>query len=209
MTRELLVIAACYVLGSIPFGLLLVRAFAGTDLRAVGSGNIGATNALRSGSLGLGLATLFLDLLKGVMAALLARAALGPPASGWAPALAGIAAPVVGHCFPVWLRFRGGKGVATGLGVLVIADPWLTLGAALVFLALVVPTRFVALGSIGAACTVAIAGPLRAGSIPEACALVAVAAIVVVRHHENIRRLLAGTESRLGAPGGARGERPQ
>ena len=197
--RELSAIAGAYLLGSIPFGLILVRLFRGTDLRATGSGNIGATNALRSGSPVLGIATLALDLGKGVVAALLARALLGPPDAGWAAAAAGIAAPVIGHCMPIWLRFRGGKGVATGFGVLLVTDPVLTGMALVVFLLLAVPTRYVSLGSVGAALTVAIGGVLRSASPAAGAALVLVAALVIVRHHENLRRLVAGTEGRLGS----------
>jgi len=188
-----------YLLGSIPFGLLLVRLFRGTDLRAVGSGNIGATNALRSGSPVLGIATLLLDLGKGVAGALVARALVGPPDIGWPAAFASIAAPVLGHCFPVWLGFRGGKGVATGLGVLLVADPLLALIAGVVFALLAVPTRWVSLGSVGAALAVALGGALRASTPAQAAAFVLVAAVVIGRHHENIRRLLDGTEPRLGS----------
>lgn len=195
---------AGYLPGSIPFGLLLVRAARGTDLRAHGSGNIGATNALRTAGRGIGIATLALDVIKGAIgyyAALRVGQALGAPWPGFWAAFA----PVAGHCFPVWLRFAGGKGVATALGVLALAEPRVLGLAALVFFALAVPTRRVSLGSIGAAATAAVAaftlpGPGPGGGLDPglACGILASTLIVIFRHRSNIGRLLRGTEPPIG-----------
>ncbi|MBP7147181.1 MAG: glycerol-3-phosphate 1-O-acyltransferase PlsY [Acidobacteria bacterium] len=206
--RELLALAAGYLCGTIPFGLLLVRLFRNTDLRTVGSGNIGATNALRFGGRWLGVATLVLDALKGAGGYLLARWLWPDAASAaaWHGALA--LAPVLGHCFPPWLGFRGGKGVATALGVLAVVDPRLLAVGAAVFLALALATRWVALGSVGAALAVAVAGfalpprdaPPAGGAVfPLACGIAVAAVVVIARHHTNIARLLRGTEPKLGA----------
>ena len=195
---------AGYLPGSIPFGLLLVRAARGTDLRAHGSGNIGATNALRTAGRGIGIATLALDVVKGAVgyyAALRVGQALGAP---WPPCWATLA-PVAGHCFPIWLRLAGGKGVATALGVLALAEPRVLGHAALVFLALAVPTRRVSLGSIGAAATAAVAAFTLSGPGPDgrldrglAWGILASTLIVILRHRTNIGRLLRGTEPPIG-----------
>jgi len=195
-----------YLLGSIPFGYILVRAFRGKDIRASGSGNIGATNVARS-SPALGALTLLLDAVKGLLAvtagSLLAAsagraAATGPPLYAFA-ALAALFA-VVGHMFPVWLKFRGGKGVATSVGVFLALAPKTLLVAVALFVALVAVFRYVSLGSIMAAA----AFPLIAYALHNyhsspavLAAMCAIAVLIVVKHHENIRRLLAGTESRL------------
>ncbi|MDA8248497.1 MAG: glycerol-3-phosphate 1-O-acyltransferase PlsY [Rhodospirillales bacterium] len=182
-----------YVLGAIPFGLLLTRAAGLGDIRAIGSGNIGATNVLRTGRRGLAAATLLLDGVKGAVAVLLG-AALAGPAGG---AVAGLTA-ALGHMFPVWLGFRGGKGVATGFGVLLAAAPLAGLAAALVWLAVAAATRISSAGALAAAA----AAPLLAwgfsGRLPALLAL-AVAALIWFRHAANIARLLAGTEPRIGA----------
>jgi glycerol-3-phosphate acyltransferase PlsY len=180
-----------YVLGSIPFGLLLTRAFGAGDLRSIGSGNIGATNVLRTGRKGLAGATLILDLCKGLLAVLLAWR--------WFPEAAGLAAlgAFLGHCFPVWLKFRGGKGVATLMGVsLGLAWP-IGLTYALTWLAVLAVTRVSSLAGI----TAAIAAPVAAmmtGHPEYALVLAAMAAVVVFLHRANIARLRAGTEPRLG-----------
>lgn len=197
-------LVAGYLPGSIPFGLLLVRAARGTDLRAHGSGNIGATNALRTAGRGIGLATLALDVLKGAAGyylALRVGQALGAP---W-PQFWATLAPVLGHCFPLWLRFVGGKGVATALGVLALAEPRVLGLAALVFFALALPTRRVSLGSLGAAAAAALAafslpGPGPGGGLDPGLAygILAATAVVVFRHRTNVGRLLRGTEPPLG-----------
>ncbi|GAA3769640.1 glycerol-3-phosphate 1-O-acyltransferase PlsY [Terriglobus aquaticus] len=192
-----------YLLGSIPFGYILVRTFRGEDIRATGSGNIGATNVARSGAKGLGIATLVLDALKGWLAVYIAqRLALhyGAFPHGYdVAALAGLFA-VLGHMFPVWLGFRGGKGVATALGVFLALMPFVTLVAVLVFAGVVVTTRYVSLGSIIGAAVLAILAVCFDGRhriIVDLC-YIAIALLVIWKHSGNIQRLRAGTESKFG-----------
>lgn len=210
-----------YLLGSIPFGFLLVRTFRGEDIRLTGSGNIGATNVARSGAKGLGIATLALDALKGALAvwiaALLARSHYNLCANFFQHpcaqplrlmSLAALFA-VLGHVFPVWLRFKGGKGVATALGVFCVLFPKAILIALAIFILVVAATRYVSLGSILGA----IAFPIAAYFIqsPDWVSLVlasAVSLIVIVKHKQNISRLLAGTENRFGAPKSQPAEKP-
>jgi glycerol-3-phosphate acyltransferase PlsY len=184
-----------YLLGSIPFGLIIARALGLGDLRAIGSGNIGATNVLRTGNKAAAAATLLLDAAKGAAAVLVARDLAGEGA-----ALVAALGAFLGHLFPVWLRFRGGKGVATFLGV-VLALAWpVGLIACATWLAVAFASRYSSLAALVAAATVplwlALLGPSRAIWLA-----LALAALVVVRHHANIRRLLAGTEPRIGAKG--------
>ena len=194
---DLFSLALGYWCGSIPFGLLLTRLAGTADLRAIGSGNIGATNVLRTGRKDLAAATLVLDALKGTVAVLLAWRFFDERA-----ALAAAVGAFLGHLYPVWLKFRGGKGVATALGSFVVIAPKAVLVAALIFVAVVAISRRVSLGSI-----VAVAGfPVAAWIIgrsyvpPVALDMMALASLLIIaRHHENIRRLLAGTESRIGA----------
>ncbi|TCZ61392.1 glycerol-3-phosphate 1-O-acyltransferase PlsY [Roseicella aquatilis] len=188
----LLALALGYLLGSVPWGLLLTRAAGLGDIRAIGSGNIGATNVLRTGHKGLAAATLALDLLKGVAALLLARWLWGETAG----LVAGFGA-MLGHAFPVWLGFKGGKGVATGGGVLLAAAWWLGLGAALVWLGTAIVTRISSAGAI-AACAAAPVIAAVAGRWDLALFAAGVAALVIWRHRANIERLLAGTEPRIG-----------
>ena len=181
-----------YLLGAIPFGLLLTLAAGLGDIRRIGSGNIGATNVLRTGKKALAATVLLLDALKGAAAVLLGGTFLGWPA---AP-LAGLGA-VLGHCFPVWLGFRGGKGVATGLGM-VFAVAWPAgLATAAIWLVGALATRI----SSASALVACAAAPLLvwavAGQRPALATLAAVV-LIVARHHANIRRLLAGTEPRIG-----------
>ena len=185
-----------YLLGSIPFGFILLRIFRGQDVRRTGSGNIGATNVARS-SPTLGLVTLILDALKGVAAVELARAFF--PGRN---VLAGVAAlfAVLGHMFPVWLKFRGGKGVATGLGSFAILAPKTILVMVGVFVAVVLVFRRVSLGSIVAVALFPFLAWLLHDydSSPQILVLMATASVfIVARHHQNIRRLLVGTEPRL------------
>ncbi|MBV9782931.1 MAG: glycerol-3-phosphate 1-O-acyltransferase PlsY [Acidisphaera sp.] len=184
-----------YALGSVPFGLLLTRAAGLGDIRRVGSGNIGATNVLRTGRGGLAAATLLLDAAKGIAAVLLLRPVLGPD---WA-ALAGLAA-VLGHCFPIWLKGRGGKGVATGLGVILAMDWRIGLAALAVWLVVAKIARISSLAALSALLAATVLGPLLRPGWIEAV-LVAIALLVFVRHAGNIGRLLAGTEPRIGAGG--------
>jgi glycerol-3-phosphate acyltransferase PlsY len=201
----LLIAAAAYLLGSIPAGYLLVRLFHHQDIRSVGSGNIGATNVLRSGGKLLGAATFLLDMLKGSAAvwlgALLAAALLPALPHRDAQALAALFA-VLGHIFPVWLGFRGGKGVATSFGVFLVAAPWAALAAIAVFALVLLLSRYVSLASIlGAASFPVFAWLLVRGDRPALFIAVqfAVAFLVIAKHHQNVRRLLNGTESRIGA----------
>ncbi len=201
MLRILLTVAISYGCGSIPFGYLLVRAFRGTDIRQSGSGNIGATNVARTSPL-LGVSTLLLDALKGLAAVAITRYWLAPRASIPVSAICAIAAlfAVVGHMFPVWLRFRGGKGVATGLGSFVLLAPKAILVMVGLFVAIVVAFRYVSLGSI----LVVAIFPILAwvldgyGRVPVAMACLTISSVLIIaKHHANIRRLLAGTENRL------------
>jgi glycerol-3-phosphate acyltransferase PlsY len=182
-----------YLLGSIPFGLLLTK-FAGLgDLRGIGSGNIGATNVLRTGRKELAAATLVLDGVKGLAAVLLARALVDNPDSAL---FAGLAA-VLGHLFPVWLRFNGGKGVATGLGVLIAAAWPIGLSACAVWLLVAGTMRLSSLASL-AAFTIAPCVGLILEDFSVVKLAFTIAVLVFVRHQANIRRLLAGTEPRIG-----------
>jgi glycerol-3-phosphate acyltransferase PlsY len=179
-----------YLLGSIPFGLLLTR-FAGRgDIRQIGSGNIGATNVLRTGGKGLAALTLFLDLAKGAAAVIIAK--------GWGGEASLVAAGCVllGHMFPIWLGFRGGKGVATALGVLIPLAWPVAVIAALLWLATALLSHYSSLAALVAAVASAGLAPLL---VDKATALVvaAIALLIILRHHSNIRRLIAGTESRI------------
>jgi glycerol-3-phosphate acyltransferase PlsY len=185
-----------YLLGSVPYGLILTRAAGLGDIRAIGSGNIGATNVLRTGNKGLAAATLLLDVLKGAVALLLARWWWGEDAA----LVAGVAA-MAGHAFPVWLGFRGGKGVATGAGVLLAAQWWLGLAALGVWLAVFAATRISSAGAL-AACLAAPIVALVAGDFRLAAFAAGLASLIVWRHRPNIQRLLAGTEPRFGAKKG-------
>ena len=181
-----------FLCGSIPFGLLVTRAAGLGDIRAIGSGNIGATNVLRTGRKGLAAATLLLDAAKGAAAVELALVAFG---ATWMP-LAAIAA-VVGHCFTPWLGFRGGKGVATGLGVLIALDWRLGAACCAVWLVVAFGTRISSAGALAAF----LVSPVLAYMLLPAWWFVApacIAALVFARHHANIRRLMDGTEPRMG-----------
>ncbi|MGN6595110.1 glycerol-3-phosphate 1-O-acyltransferase PlsY [Sphingopyxis terrae] len=196
----LLLTAAGYLLGSIPFGVLLTRAFGAGDLRQIGSGNIGATNVLRTGRKELAAATLILDGAKGAVAVLLAR--LFVPQLGDHAAMIAGAAAMIGHCYPVWLKFRGGKGVATLLG-LALALAWpVGLVFAAVWLGTVLLLRISSLGGMAGAVAAPVAA-LAFGYPVYAVGLAGLAVIVLWRHRENIARLRAGTEPRVGAKKGA------
>lgn len=198
-----LVALASYLLGSVPFGLVLTKLAGLGDIRSIGSGNIGATNVLRTGRKGLALATLLLDGAKGALAVLIARHFWGPDMA----LVAGYGA-LLGHLFPVWLRFKGGKGMATTLGVLLAIDFPIGLAACLTWLVVAVAFRYSSLASLA---SVALA-PLYALYLPllwapgtvslgnrQLAAFAAVLAVLVwIKHHGNIRRLLSGTESKIG-----------
>src|SRR6478672_11787522 len=217
----LIVAVIAYLLGSIPFGYLLVRIFRGEDVRLTGSGNIGATNVARTGAKGLGIATLVLDALKGALAVWLAGilAASKYNICGDFVAhpcahplrLMSVAAlfAVLGHVFPMWLRFKGGKGVATALGVFCVLFPKAILVALAIFILVVAVTRYVSLGSILGAIAFPVAAYFMQDSDWLSLLLASsVALIVVLKHHQNISRLLAGTESRFGASKATPAEKP-
>lgn len=187
-------LALGYLLGSVPFGLILTKAFNAGDLRSIGSGNIGATNVLRTGNKGLAAATLLLDLAKGLLAVWLAWR--------WFPEFAGMAAlgAVLGHCFPVWLKFKGGKGVATTMGVsLGLAWP-LGLAYAATWLVMLAVTRISSLSGMTAALAVPVVA-WATGNAELVPVLGAIALIVLVLHRANIARLRAGTEPKIGSKG--------
>lgn len=205
LCASLFIAAASYLLGSIPTGYLLVRIFLHEDIRAVGSGNIGATNVLRKGGKKLGLLTFLLDMLKGCSAVWLGGwlGALLMPAMPLrtAAAIAALCA-IIGHVFTLWLGFKGGKGVATGFGVFLAASPWAALAAIAVFIFVLLVSRYVSLASILGA----LSFPLFAHFLirgPQPAAFIAAqwlaALLIVAKHHQNIRRLLTGTENRFGA----------
>lgn len=234
--RPVLLIVIAYLLGSIPFGYLIVRASHGADVRETGSGGTGATNVSRRAGKAAGVVTLLLDALKGAAAVAVAKLILGLPIVGgirhlgpplrtlggsnlgehvltgytvspedvyWWVAAAAIAV-IVGHIFPIWLRFRGGKGVATGVGVFLMLTPIAVGIAALVFLAVVILTRYVSLGSILAAVAIPLFVLLQNAFIrpverlgPIMAAAIAGAALIVFAHRENIGRLVDGNENRF------------
>lgn len=213
------VIIIAYLLGSIPFGYLIVRASQGADVRQTGSGGTGATNVSRRAGKAAGVLTLVLDALKGAAAIAIGKLLLGFPGFGieqlggyrgpslldahWWVAAAAIAV-IVGHIFPVWLRFRGGKGVATGVGVFLMLSPIAVALAVVVFALVVWRTRYVSLGSMLAAVAIplfmlaqhAYIAPVESLA-PVMTAAITGAALIVVAHWENIRRLMKGSENRF------------
>ena len=199
MSPYLIAPAVSYLLGSIPFGYLLVRIFKGEDVRVKGSGNIGATNVART-SPALGVATLVLDAAKGLAAVLVARVLFGGPHQQLIMTTAAFFA-VLGHLFPVWLKFHGGKGVATSLGAFILLTPISILCMVGLFLLIAVAFRYVSLGSVA----VAAAFPLLAWALHEyidsrqLILIALVSALVIWRHRQNIGRLAAGTEAKIGA----------
>jgi len=195
------VIAAAYLIGSIPFSFLVARAFGVADVRRVGSGNVGATNVLRSAGRGAGAAALILDVAKGALAVAIAlRLAPGHPVL---PAVAAGAA-VVGHVYPLWLGLRGGKGVATGLGAFAMLEPLAALIAVPIFGLTVATTQFASLGSVVGAASLALLTLFFRGLDPVAIAAIATATLIIVRHRSNLRRVLDGTERRLDSNAGER-----
>lgn len=198
MTSWLICIPLAYLLGSIPFGYLLVKAFREEDIRSTGSGNIGATNVARSGAKGLAIATLLLDLGKGFVAVEIAKH-IAP--GNYDLAVVAAVAAILGHVFPVWLGFRGGKGVASALGVF-LALSWPTaLSALAIFLVIVILTRYVSLASILSSAALPFFGLhfVRQRSPILLAGFFFIPVLIIVKHRQNIRRLLSGTENRFGS----------
>ncbi len=217
----IVVAVAAYLLGSIPFGYLLVRVFRGQDIRQTGSGNIGATNVARSGAKGLGIATLALDALKGAVAVGVAAAIAHSEYNLCGDSVQYVCVPtlrlmsaaalcaVLGHVFPVWLKFKGGKGVATALGVFCVLFPKAILISLAIFILVVAITRYVSLGSILGAIAFPVAAYfMQYTDVVSLLLASSVSLIVILKHHQNIRRLLAGTENRFGAGKSQVAEKP-
>jgi acyl phosphate:glycerol-3-phosphate acyltransferase len=225
MLIYIIVAVVSYLLGSIPFGYILVRLFRGEDVRATGSGNIGATNVMRSGSKGLGIATLFLDAGKGYLAViasylivahffrhgtvLVADPEVIQRSIERAYLIGALAAmfAIVGHMFPVWLKFRGGKGVATGVGSFLAIAPKAVGIVLILFIAVVAVSRYVSLGSIVATAIFPLFAWLlyrdQGTNNPFVFTVIcAGSALIIAKHYQNIRRLLAGTENRFGSKKG-------
>ena len=188
-----LLLATAYLLGSIPFSYLVARA-RGVDVRKVGSGNVGATNVMRAAGRTAGLLAFVLDLAKGSAAVLIARATTS---DGALPAWCAVAA-VLGHMYPVWLRFRGGKGVATGVGAFLPLVPVASGGGFLAFGLVLLATRYVSLGSIAGAVTLAVLAFLSGPDPAVARAAAGLAVLIVWKHRGNLERIARGTENRLG-----------
>lgn len=202
---------ASYLIGSIPFSFLVVKLVAGTDIRAQGSRNVGATNVARTAGRGAGVLALLLDVAKGYAVVVLARWIVARPGwpfeagpSPWQSrelwiALAGLIA-VLAHMFPVWLRFHGGKGVATAAGVMLALNPIVILGAILVFAIVLLAFRFVSLASIVSAASLPVLMRflVPAATLWRVVITIAIALAVIIKHHSNIARIVAGTERRMG-----------
>jgi len=195
MALTLLGVLAAYLIGAIPVGFLVARAAGGTDIRRSGSGNIGATNVLRTLGWGLAVLTLVGDIVKGYLA-VSAASAIGTEA--WSAA-GGAVAAVVGNCWPLFLAFRGGKGVATGLGAFLALVPWAVAPAAVLWLVVTSLSRYVSLASIVGCVSLPVAAALLGYPRHSVVAAALVALIITWRHRENIARLTSGTEHRLGA----------
>jgi glycerol-3-phosphate acyltransferase PlsY len=197
MNPWLISVPLAYLLGSIPFGYVLVKVFRHEDIRATGSGNIGATNVARSGSKGLAIATLLLDLGKALVAVRIAQH-LAP--GNWDLAVMAAVAAIVGHCFPVWLGFRGGKGAASALGLMLALEWRAGVSVFALFLVVVLVSHYVSLGSIVGAASfpffllyfLPVHTPLIIAGV------IFIAVLVIAKHHANVGRLMAGTESRFG-----------
>jgi len=189
------VIIVAYLIGSIPFALILARRWGAADLRRVGSGNLGAANVMRASGLAAGVLVAALDMAKGAASVwLAARVSTGDAV----PAAAGLAA-IVGHIYPVWLRFRGGKGVATACGVFAVLTPLAIPPALAVFTAIVWLTKYISLGSVVASVVLPSLAYALGSPTPSVLAAIAASIIIVFRHRSNVLRLRTGTERRLGA----------
>lgn len=204
-------VALAYLIGSIPFSFLVVKLVAGKDVREHGSRNVGATNVARTAGRGPGIIALLLDIAKGYAVVALARWLVSRPEWPFAPglqpwesrefwvALAGLIA-ILGHMYPVWLRFHGGKGVATAAGVFLALDPVVMLGALLVFAIVLLAFRYVSLASIVTAAAIPVLFRFLGGGAPfwHIVFSIGIALLVIVKHHSNVARLVAGTERRMG-----------
>lgn len=191
----LLLVAVSYLLGSVSFAVLIVRLKTGGDIRAEGSGNAGATNVLRSHGKALGILVALLDVGKGAAGVVLVRLVTADPRAAAAAAFAAI----LGHVFPIFYGFRGGKGVATAVGAFAALAPWPTLVCVGVFVAIVAISRYVSLGSIVAMTLLPLSASLFHAPFPTIVAAAAAAVLVDLKHLENIRRLSRGEERKLGA----------
>jgi len=192
---ELMLVLAAYLLGSLPTALLLVRVMTGEDVRRKGSGNIGATNALRAAGWTAGIAVTLIDIGKGALAVFLMQRF--NPESAWVAAA--MLAVVIGHCYPVWLKFRGGKGVAAGFGAFVVLAPLSALAALVVWFLVLMISRWVALASMVASAVFPLA--LKLIDTPDMVTLISVSAaavLIIFRHGSNIRKMLAGEEVKIG-----------
>jgi glycerol-3-phosphate acyltransferase PlsY len=192
------VVSLAYLVGSIPFSFLVARWYGVADVRQVGSGNVGATNVLRSAGKGAGVIAFLLDAGKGAAATAIASRFFAEPLLPPLAALVG----VIGHMYPAWLRFRGGKGVATGLGAFAPLVPWAAAWSVLAFLAVMLTTRYVSLGSVAGAVTLAALCFAWTGSGAVSLAATLTAALILIRHRGNLRRIASGTERRTGQPKG-------
>ena len=195
LAPSFLVICLSYLLGSIPFGLILTKLAGAGDIRKIGSGNIGATNVLRTGNKRLAIATLLFDLTKGAASVLLATHLTSPSITAMAAVLV-----VVGHCFPCWLKFRGGKGVATSLAAMTALDISFGFIFTIVWMITALVWRYSSLAALSAMLACTIAGFILTEENVMQIAVLILSALVWSRHHENIHRLLTNTENKIGTP---------
>jgi acyl phosphate:glycerol-3-phosphate acyltransferase len=189
------IVIGAYLIGSVPFALLLARRWGGADLRRIGSGNLGAANVLRASGVKAGVLVAVLDITKGAVSVMLAQRFADHAA---APAAAGLAA-IVGHIYPVWLRFRGGKGVATACGVFSVLTPFAIPPALGIFVVAVWLTKYISLGSMLASVALPPIAYATGSPAPAVAAAFVASAIIVFRHRSNLVRLRTGTERRIGA----------
>lgn len=196
-SATLIALVVGYLFGSIPFGIILTKLAGGPDLRSIGSGNIGATNVLRTGNKKLAAATLVGDMLKGTVAVLVAWHWLGGPQAALAAAIGAF----LGHLFPVWIGFRGGKGVATYLGVLIGVNGWIALAFAAIWLAVAWLSRYSSLSALTASVLTPLLLWFVAGMHQAALVMAALTLLLWVMHRTNISRLLAGSEGKIGQKG--------
>lgn len=191
-------VVAGYLAGSIPFGVILTRLIVGVDVRTVGSGNIGATNVARAGGRKVAIPVFILDVVKAVVPILVARRLLAGQPNGELWTMMVAVAALAGHVFPVWLGFNGGKGVATGLGVFTVLEPWAAIAGFAVWIGVYLTVKVSSIGSLGGTAVCAITVFILHGAkSPMSWAGLAIAAIIFYRHKENIRRLVTGEETKV------------